>query len=696
MKQVFLRVDSGEVIVIESPKPTIKKNHVIVETLYSAISPGTEGSLARFGQKNLLSKVKDRPDQAKLVFEKLITDGVLNTVGSAFSKLREPMPLGYSAMGKVLEVGDGVNHVQKGDFVAIAGTAYHSEINRVGKNLAIKIPPTLENKKEAAFCALGAIALHGIHQAEIRPGETVGIIGMGLLGRITAKILKAYGNDVIGFDINDDNFSDGSLVNYINVVDKNQDSSLIELKDRNIIDKVIITATSNTNDPIELAMKIVRKRGIICMVGVTKMDIDRTIFYEKELVFKIATSYGPGRYNQAYEVLGVDIPIEYSRFTEGRNISEFLRLLDRKLITLNDLITQEVELNNVPNTYKLITENQIRLGVLIKYASEPSKHLNKIACVEKVNTNKDFVDIGLIGAGNFTRNVILPNMFKLKKFNLLGIASTGGKDIGIIKSLYKFEYYTSNYKDIINDNNIDLVVIATPHDTHAKLVMEALKNNKSVYVEKPLCTNLQELKTIKKLFEISGKHLFVGLNRKFSSHIVNLQKKIKGSINFYEYYVNAGEVEIFEEIDETYKSNNRIIGEAIHFVDTLQFLENSKINDITIKNNNLYDLNSNFSINIVFDSGSMAVINYVTNGTKRYPKEILRITSGKHIYELVNYLKINKDYKRNSKLHLKQDKGFVKQYLHLHQIISGKDTDTNIHNTFHVHEKLLKAISEFA
>lgn len=361
MKQVFLKVNSGEIEIIETPKPTVKKNHVIVETMYSAISPGTEGSLAKFGEKNLLQKIKERPDQAKQVLDKMRTDGIINTVESAFNRLKEPLPLGYSAMGKVLEVGEGVSHVKKDDYVAIAGTAYHSEINRVGKNLVVKISKDMDNKKETAFCALGAIALHSIHQADIQPGETVGIIGLGLLGHITARILNSYGSDVIAYDIKSNKNSQTQLLGFITANDDDALEQTLALTNNRKIDKVIITASTESNAPIELATNIIQNKGKICMVGVTKMDIDRSVFYEKELDFTIARSYGPGRYNQEYEDMGIDFPTEYVRFSEGSNISEFIRLIERKKITLDDLISKVISLNQVKEIYSSIFRKQNRV-----------------------------------------------------------------------------------------------------------------------------------------------------------------------------------------------------------------------------------------------------------------------------------------------------------------------------------------------
>jgi threonine dehydrogenase-like Zn-dependent dehydrogenase len=320
MKQLFLMVNDGSVKLIETPAPTVKDNYVLVETLYSVVSAGTERSLTSFGGKNLIQKAMERPDQVQKVMEKMSTDGILTTIESAFTRLNEPMPMGYSGVGKVVEVGRGVTDISVGDIVAMAGQAYHSEINRVNKNLIAKIPDTMTDYRQGALCALGGIALQGIHQAKVVPGETVAVIGLGLLGHITSRILNAYGCDVIGYDIKDKSLQKTNLKAFINSNDDSAADITKSLTKGRGVDKVIITAAANSNGPMDLAAAIARDRGIICMIGVTQMNIDRRPYYGKELTFTIARSYGPGRYDSNYEEKGIDYPIGYVRFTEGRNL----------------------------------------------------------------------------------------------------------------------------------------------------------------------------------------------------------------------------------------------------------------------------------------------------------------------------------------------------------------------------------------
>lgn len=356
MKQLFLNVKDGSMKLIDQPMPTVKENMALVETLYTVVSAGTERGLASFGGKNLVQKALERPDQVKKVLEKLSTDGIVTTIESAFNKLAEPMPMGYSGVGRVISCGKGVTEVQAGDLVAMVGTAYHCEINRVSRTMLTKIPEELQDYRQAAFCALGGIALEGIHQAEVVPGETVAVIGMGLLGHIVSRILNAYGCDVIGYDVVDKTMPGTNLKAFINSGDDSAVDMTKALTRGRGVDKVIITAAANTNAPMDLAAAIARDRGIICMIGVTQMNIDRRPYYERELSFRIARSYGAGRYDATYEQKGIDYPIGYVRFTEGRNIEEFVRLLAQERISLSDIITHEIPFAQAAEAYEMITE----------------------------------------------------------------------------------------------------------------------------------------------------------------------------------------------------------------------------------------------------------------------------------------------------------------------------------------------------
>lgn len=685
MKQIFLDVKTGKVMLLDVPAPLCKNDGMLVETLYSLVSAGTERMLVDFGKKNLLQKAKERPDQVKKVLDKMSTDGFLTTLKMAFNKLDEPLPLGYSAVGRVIEVGKNCQEFQKGDFVAIAGHANHAEINYVPKNLAVKLPKEFENIKEASFVALGAIAMQGIKQAEVEPGEYVAVIGLGLLGQITSQILNAYGNIVIGIDINDSQYEIGK--DYIHYFVNSNDEDAIE-KIMNItngigVDKIIITAATSSNQPIELSGEIARDKAIISMVGVTQMNIPRRTYYQKELTFRLSRSYGPGRYDENYEEKGIDYPIGYVRWTEKRIMEEFIRLISEKRINMKKLITHEFDISDAEKAYELITENPNKekyIGVLIKYTEYNDKYNKAINFSKNYKKAKDKIGVGLIGAGNFARGVILPNLMKIKDFELIGLSTSGSVSAGQTIKKYDFKYSTTDYTKLLEDENIDLIIIATPHSTHAKFVVEALDAGKHVYVEKPLAITEEQLEMVKKAYERNNQHLIVGFNRRFSSFSQWVKKELQTDkyTTIIQYTVNAGIIPKEHWINNPEVGGGRIIGEVCHFVDLCQYFTGSKIQSIEktfiSSNSEKYLNNDNVSINLKFKNGSIANIIYTSMGTKSYPKENVRIFTNGNVAEIYNFVKavVYKGNKKKTKKKLEQDKGFISEYEYIRDIIIGR------------------------
>ncbi len=701
MKQLFLMVNDGSVKLIDCPVPKVKENFVIVETLYTVVSAGTERGLTSFGGKNLIQKALERPDQVKKVLEKMSTDGILTTLDSAFTRLKEPMPMGYSGVGKVVQCGKGVTEVEVGDLVAMAGQSYHSEVNRVNKNLIVKIPNELKDYRQGALCALGGIALQGIHQAQVAPGETVAVIGMGLLGHITSRILDAYGCDVIGYDIKDKSLNGTNLKSFILSNDENAEDKTKSLTKGRGADKVIITAAANGNEPMDLAAAIARDRGIICMIGVTQMNIDRRPYYEKELTFTIARSYGPGRYDPNYEERGIDYPIGYVRFTERRNLEEVIRLIANKRVDFSDLITHEIDFDNADRAYEIITTNKNNenyIGILLKYTSNENKWLNKVVNKQKkTKVDADKISIGLIGAGNFAKNTLLPIMKDTKLYQFKGLATTGGVGTSQAQDVFSFEYTTNNYKDLIEDSNIDLIVISTQHNTHAKFIVEALNAGKHVYCEKPMCLMLEELDKIKASYEKSRGELFIGLNRRHAPLI----KKIKKDLStdripaVYNYIANAGFIPNDHWTQDEKIGGGRIIGEAIHFIDVIQYLDGSELESLEVKfaRNDAYPKNDNALISLKFSSGAIGNIIYTSMGSKKYPKEQLRVFSNGQVYEMDNYIKMNQyGNVKNSKVKLRQDKGIKDEYKYIYDVLKGKEKNTSIRDAFLSHEFLLESL----
>ncbi|MBR6040486.1 MAG: bi-domain-containing oxidoreductase [Clostridia bacterium] len=704
MKQLFLSVNSGEMTVVETPAPTVKDHTVIVETLYSVVSAGTERSLASFGGKNLLQKAMERPDQVKKVTEKMSTDGILTTIEGAFGRLKDPMPMGYTAVGRITDVGRGVTDFRVGDIVAEVGQAYHSEVNRVGKNLVVKVPQELEDIRQAAFGALGGIALEGIHQAEVVPGETVAVIGLGLLGHICARILYAYGCDVIGYDVVDKSLPNTKLKAFINSADDSAVDITKSLTKGRGVDKVIITAAANSNAPIELSQQITRDRGIICMIGVTQLNLDRRPFYERELTFKIARSYGPGRYDPAYEEAGFDYPIGYVRFTEGRNVEEFIRLLATKRMDISDLITHVFSFADAAKAYEMITSNpnhEKYIGVLLQYDENNEKwdRVVKSLAGEKTSVKGDKIGFGLIGAGNFARVTMLPAMQATGLYHFKGLATTGGIGAAQANEVFHFDYTTNDYKELLKDPDIDLIGISTQHNSHAKFVIESLEAGKSVYCEKPLCLTLDELDRIETAYRKSGAQLFCGLNRRHAPLIGEIKKDMKTDSvpAVYDYIANAGFIPENHWTQDETKGGGRIIGEAIHFVDTIMYLDGSELTDLKVSfaENPGYPKKDNAIITLRFASGAVGTILYTSMGSKKYPKEQLRVFSNGTVYEMNNYVSMFKyGSGKKKEIKLRQDKGFGAEYGMIADVLKGKKENNVADHALKAHRMLLQALQQ--
>lgn len=712
MKQLFLSVSDGTISVADTPMPAVKDNTVIIETLYSVVSAGTERSLTSFGGKNLVQKALERPDQVRKAAEKISTEGILTTAEMAFGRLKDPMPMGYTAVGKVKAAGRGVTELSAGDIVAAVGQAYHSEVNRVSKNLAVKVPNEVKDIRQAAFSALGGIALEGIHQAEVVPGETAAVIGLGLLGHITARILYAYGCDVIGFDVADKTLPNTKLKAFIHSADGHAADTVKSLTKGRGVDKVIITAAADSNTPVTLAEEITRDRGIICMIGVTKMNLDRRPFYEKELSFKMARSYGPGRYDNYYEEEGFDYPIGYVRFTEGRNVEEFLRLLATERLDITDLITHVFDVTDAARAYEMITKNPSNenyIGVLLEYRENSTKwddvirnssenRNSKKAAVKQVHA-KHQITLGLIGAGNFVRTTMLPNMRNCGFYYLKALATTGGTAAAQTNAVFPFAYVTNNYKKLLEDEDIDLIAISTQHNSHARFIVEALQAGKHVYVEKPLCLTLSELGRIEETYRKAPGELFCGLNRRHAPLIEEIRRGMQTCKipAVYSYIVNAGYIPPEHWTQDESRGGGRIIGEAVHFIDTIQYLDGSTLEEVSVTyaENPAYPKKDNAVINLKFRSGAAGTIVYTSMGSRKYPKEQLRVFCNGAVYEMDNYVKLTRyGTGRQKEIRLKQDKGFQAQYQYIYDVLKGKRKNDSIENAAEIHRMLLRELYE--
>jgi len=690
MKQLFMDVKNGKPILMDVPAPVCKKDGIVVETLYSLVSAGTERMLLEFGRKGLLAKAKERPDQLKKVLDKIRTDGIATALSAAFRKLGEPLPLGYSLMGRVLETGNLAQEFSAGQLVACAGlSATHAEVCYVPKNLAVPLPPGFEDPRQAAFVALGAIAMHGIRQAEVKFGDWVAVIGLGLLGQIAVRIAKAAGCRVIGIDIDPSReaLAEGYLDAFILSDNDTAPCSVQSLTGKGV-DAVIITAAAHSNQPVELAAEIARDRAIVSMVGVTEMNLPRRPFYQKELTFRLSRSYGPGRYDANYEEKGFDYPIGYVKWTERRNMEEFIRLLGTGAISLKELITHQVEIGQAEKAYELITDNPNKekvVGVLLSYPERTAKTERILAYPSSSKARRKVegrIGVGLIGGGNFARSVILPNMAKIPEYEFIGLATTYGTSAGVVLKGHPFRYATTEYRKLLEDPEIDLVVIATPHNTHAPLAIEALGAGKHVYVEKPLAITMEQLDAVKEAYDRNHQHLFVGFNRRHSPFAKFLKEKLETDKYpcMIQYTVNAGAIPEEHWTQDPEVGGGRIVGEACHFIDFCMFLTGStpvSVHTTWLKEPDGRQSKDNANISLGFENGSTASILYSSAGTKTFPKEIVTVFCNGKVGELENYL-LAETHSSSGKSKMRkmcQEKGFKQEYEWMAEVLGKTERD---------------------
>ena len=670
MKQIIQSFKTGETILEEIPAPTIRKGSVLIETSYSLVSLGTEKMLVEFGKSNLISKARQQPEKVKQVLDKIKTEGLLPTLEAVFNKLEQPLPLCYCNVGRVIAVGEGVNEFKTGDRVASNGQ--HAEIVCIPKNLVALIPDNVSDE-EACFTVIGSIGLQGMRLLNPTLGETIVVVGLGLIGLITAQLLKANGCNVIGVDIDANKLSMCRKLGIIPFNPINGDVVKFVEQQTNSIgaDGVIITASTKSNEIISQAAKMSRKRGRIILVGVIGLNINRSDFYEKELTFQVSCSYGPGRYDEDYEQKGIDYPISFVRWTEKRNFEAILNSISSKKLSVKDLITEKVELANYLEIYNSIGHNNSIASILdyTKSYKVESKYSDTVLLENRSYNNSNGV-IGIIGAGNFTKMTMLPALKGCGAENKY-IASAGGVNSTALAKKYQFSHSTTNFQEILKDNDVDLVLITTRHNQHASQTVEALKHGKHVFVEKPLALNFEELNAIIEAYNNSNTKptLTVGFNRRFSPHSIAVKKALgqSGPLNIVA-TMNAGFIPSNVWIHDLKIGGGRIIGEACHYIDLASYLTDSKV--VSVCMNSLgkqTDENTdNASIFLKYEDGSNVVINYFSNGSKSYSKERIEVYNQERTIIIDNFRKTEAFGFKNFKgLKTSIDKGHKSQFKEL-------------------------------
>lgn len=640
MKQVVLNLKSGDLTVEDVPIPTLKGSGVLVRNQYSVISAGTESSLVDLAEKSLIGKALARPDLAKKVINKAKQDGVLSAFQQAMGRLDQREPLGYSSAGTVIAVSEDIIDIKIGDRVACAGAGYanHADVDFIPRNLCVKLPDNVDFR-DACFTTVGSIAMQGIRNADVKVGENVVVIGLGFIGLITLQILKASGCRVFGIDL------DESKVNLALELgadaassrkSANLEEKIIQFSRGIGADAVIITAAARSNDPVEFAGEITRERGKVVIVGAVGMDVPREPYYNKEIELRVSRSYGPGRYDRNYEEFGQDYPPAYVRWTENRNMQAFVDLLSMKKISLDKIITHEFAIDDAPDAYEIIEARKPYLGMVLKYDVE--KELDdKIILRQRltpqdtksksVSGSSDKPVVGVIGAGIFATSTLLPNLSKIKDIELKGLAAASGISAESTAKKYGFEFCTSDYNKIMSDPAINCVIIATRNSLHAPLVIEALKNNKNVLVEKPLAINEEELNAIIEAHNEYGGLVMVGFNRRYSELGVKLKDFFKNRTQpmVATYRVNAESIPMDHWIYDASEGGGRVITECCHFVDFMQYIIGSSPVEVYAKKIETEvkspEDNENIIIILSFEDGSVGTVIYTTHGDSSFSKE---------------------------------------------------------------------------
>ncbi|MFO7624455.1 MAG: bi-domain-containing oxidoreductase [Anaerolineales bacterium] len=697
MKQLLQNLRTGETEVVDVPIPAPQRGEVLIKTEASLVSAGTERTLVDFAEKNLLGKARSRPDLVRQVLEKAQREGWLTTVEAAFNRLDQPMPLGYSSAGTIIGLGSGVQGFQVGQRVACGGGNYavHAEYARVPKNLVAILPDQVDFDS-AAFTTLGAIAMHGFRLAETQLGESVAVIGLGLLGLLSVGIATAAGCRVLGIDLDEGRVDRARQMGASACLRAQAQDAAMSFTQGRGCDAILICADSTSSDPVELAGAIARDRARVVAVGAVGLNIPRKIYFAKELTFLNSRSYGPGRYDPSYEEEGQDYPIGYVRWTEGRNMDAFVELLASGKLEVHPLITHRFSIEQAPNAYSLITgkTSQPFLGVLLTYAphhaAEPSQEIGQPSARTtetndlKSSTSAQVCRLGVLGAGSFANAVLLPAIRAASGIELVGIASASGMSAQHAARRFGFRYASSSEAEIIQDPQVNTVAILTRHNLHAQQVIAALSAGKHVFCEKPLAlteTELQEIEAV--LQNLDERYaqasdddsparqlLTVGFNRRFAPMTQRLRSFLSERKEPFSalYRVNAGYLPSNHWLHDLQVGGGRIIGEGCHFVDLLTYLAGAA--PISVTAQALPDAGryreDNVVMNFTFPDGSIGTIAYLANGDKAYSKERLEVFCAGRVGVLDDFrsLSLLQDGRKQIfRSRLRQDKGHRAEWL---------------------------------
>ncbi len=646
MKQIMQNLSSGQTDLKEAPAPKVRTGCLKIHTAASLISAGTERMLVEFGKASLLDKARKQPERVRMVFEKVKTDGLLTTLDAVRSKLSQPLPLGYCNVGRVVEVGVGAHGFSMGDRVVSNGP--HADIVVVPKNLCAKIPDNVDDES-AAFAIVASIGLQGIRLAKPMLGEVFAVTGVGLIGLLTVQLLRAQGCRVLAIDFDDRKLALAKHFGAECCNPSTQDAVAAGLafSRGNGVDGVIITASTASNDPVSQAAKMSRKRGRIVLVGVVGLELNRADFYEKELSFQVSCSYGPGRYDPAYEEQGHDYPYGLVRWTQQRNFEAVLDMMASGQLDIKPLITHRYAFEDAQSAYETLTDDGQALGIILGYDSTAeARECQSVQLRNDVIFDASKPVLGVIGAGNYASRVLLP-AFKAAGCQAHSIVTYGGVNGVITGQKNGFAAALTDVEAMLKEPAINTIVVATRHDSHARYAVQALSAGKHVFVEKPLALTMKEVDEVEQAYEHANKsgkpvHLMVGFNRRFAPHVIRMKEllvKITEPKSFV-MTINAGAIPVTHWTQDRTTGGGRLIGEACHFIDLMRFLAGHPISSYQVQG--MVEATSNpthdkFSIMLAFADGSFGTIHYLANGAASFPKERIEVFAGGRILQVDNF-----------------------------------------------------------
>lgn len=678
MKQVLQHLRTGQIELADVPCPMVRPGHLLIQTTCSLISAGTERMLVEFGRGGIIAKARSQPEKVKQVLDKIKTDGLMPTLEAVFNKLDEPLPLGYCNVGRVVEVGAGVEGFTVGDRVASNGP--HAEMVTVPATLAARIPDEVDDAS-ASFTVLGSVGLHGVRLLQPTLGERFAVFGLGLLGLMGVQLLRAHGCSVLGIDINAKRCELARQFGCETVAigEGGDPVKAAEAFTRGRgVDGVLITASAKTDEIVHQSAQMCRKRGRIVLVGVVGLNLRRADFYEKELSFQVSCSYGPGRYDPSYEEMNRDYPMPYVRWTEGRNFDAMLSAMAEKRIDMAPLITKRIPHGEAAQAYDAILNDSGVLGVVLTYPDVAPPTTRTVRLTGSGRSEATTPRVGVIGTGNFTKQVLLPAL-KAAGGHLVTLASAGGVTSLHAGRKFEADEATTDYREILQNPQINTVCITTRHNSHAKMVCEALAAGKHVFVEKPLAIDEAGLAQVREAVAAHpNQQLMVGFNRRFAPHAVAIKKLLAGRSQpvAIDIMVNAGDIPSNHWLHDPGVGGGRIIGEGCHFIDLLRFLVGSPISSVQSvqfgrDSSSIPD--DKASLSFTFEDGSIGTVHYWSNGPKSYPKERVEIFSEGRALTLDNWRQMQAyEWPAAGKMKIRQDKGHKSEIaLFLERVAKG-------------------------